>query len=69
MSPAKYILGGKMKAARKMLLEGKSAGETASALGFYDQFHFSKSFKKFYGHAPSSLKSKFQGNLNQQAHF
>lgn len=55
ISPSKYILGRKMKLARKMLLEGKSAGETASDLGFYDQFHFSKVFKKYFGHPPSAL--------------
>ena len=55
MSPAKYILGRKMKEARQKLLEGKSVGETASELGFYDQFHFSKTFKKYFGHSPSVL--------------
>ncbi len=58
MPPAKYILGRKMKTARKMLLEGKSACETASDLGFYDQFHFSKAFKKYFGCSPSFLKSR-----------
>ena len=55
MSPAKYILGKKMKVARQKLLDGKSVGETASDLGFYDQFHFSKTFKKHFGHSPSAL--------------
>ena len=55
MSPAKYILGRKMKVAKQKLLEGKSVRETASEFGFYDQFHFSKAFKKYFGHSPSSL--------------
>lgn len=57
MSPAKYIIGRKMKIARQKLLEGKSVSETASELGFYDQFHFSKAFKKHFGHSPSALNS------------
>lgn len=58
MSPAKYILGRKMKIAKQKLLEGNSVGETASELGFYDQFHFSKTFKKYFGHSPSALIGK-----------
>lgn len=58
MSPAKYILGRKMKIAKQKLLEGKYVGETASELGFYDQFHFSKAFKKYFGHSPSELIGK-----------
>ncbi len=57
MSPAKYILARKMKTSRKMLLEGKSVGETAGELGFYDQFHFSKVFKKYFGHPPSEFRA------------
>ncbi len=58
MSPAKYVLCRKMRTARKMLVEGKSSGEVASELGFYDQFHFSKVFKKYFGHPPSAISLK-----------
>ncbi|MFZ2655954.1 MAG: helix-turn-helix domain-containing protein [Victivallales bacterium] len=56
MPPAKYVLGRKMKSAREKLLDGKSVGETAAELGFYDLFHFSKAFKKYFGHSPSAAR-------------
>ena len=58
MPPAKYILGRRMNLAKQKLLEGKSVGETASELGFYDQFHFSKVFRKYFGCPPSIVRLK-----------
>lgn len=48
-----YILKMKMERAMKMLESGCSVKQTASELGFYDEFHFSKGFKKYFGQAPS----------------
>jgi AraC-like DNA-binding protein len=49
----------RMDAARKMLLgSNASVGEVASAFGFYDQYHFSKAFKKEYGASPAAYRKE-----------
>jgi len=55
VSPARYIAGLKMDLARRRLAEGASVKETAAALGFRDPFHFSKAFRRRFGHPPSSV--------------
>jgi AraC-like DNA-binding protein len=57
MPPAQYVAGIKLRLARKMLLAGKTAKEAADALGFCDPFHFSRAFRKHFGHRPSSVRS------------
>jgi AraC-like DNA-binding protein len=39
-----------------MLENGHSVQDTARRLGFYDAFHFSKTFKAFWGSPPLSFK-------------
>ncbi|MHC4872825.1 MAG: PocR ligand-binding domain-containing protein [Planctomycetota bacterium] len=56
MSPRQYILSRKMNKARDFLAEGESVKGTALKLGFYDEFHFSKIFKSFWGKAPKFFK-------------
>lgn len=51
-----YIRKQRMERAAKLLRDGKSIKETASALGYYDEFHFSKEFKRFRGESPSRFK-------------
>ena len=51
-----YILKKKMKRAKEMLENGKSVKQTAFELGFYDEFHFSKKFKSYYGKPPVNYK-------------
>lgn len=57
-TPHEFIMRVKLDAARLML---KSTSlrftEIAHALGFYDEFHFSKAFKKMYSISPSSCRS------------
>ncbi len=57
VSPAKYMIGIKMKSAHKMLSDGASVKETAETLGFHDQFHFSKAFKRHFGVPPSEIRN------------
>ena len=38
------------------LENGQSVQQTAERLGFYDAFHFSKAFKRFWGEPPCSFK-------------
>lgn len=58
MSPKQYILKKKMEAAMAMLTQGESVYNTAANLAFYDEFHFSKSFKTYWGQTPKQFKQK-----------
>jgi len=44
----------RVNAARKLLLQNKTASEIAQELGFYDQSHFGKNFKRLVGITPQS---------------
>lgn len=57
MPPHRYLLKVRLEAARKMLLQGHSVTETCYACGFGNLSHFSRSFSRRYGHAPSRLTS------------
>jgi AraC-like DNA-binding protein len=56
-TPRQYILKRRMEEARVMLENGRSVQQTAERLGFYDAFHFSKAFKRFWNQSPGSFKS------------
>jgi AraC-like DNA-binding protein len=56
-SPAVYIQAKRMEVARQHLLGGDQVKEVADLLGFYDAFHFSKSFKKHFGKPPLSFRA------------
>ncbi|MFA6290793.1 MAG: helix-turn-helix domain-containing protein, partial [Victivallales bacterium] len=58
MSPKRYLLRKKMEAAMKMLKEGESVYNTAHNLAFYDEFHFSRSFKAYWGNPPKRFKQE-----------
>lgn len=53
-SPRQYILKRRMEEAKLMLENGETVQDTAARLGFYDAFHFSKTFKRFWGKPPSA---------------
>ncbi|MDD6236752.1 MAG: AraC family transcriptional regulator [Clostridiales bacterium] len=52
-SPMEYVLDHKVKHSIILLMTGNSVKETARALGFYDEYYFSKQFKKRVGCSPS----------------
>ena len=54
-TPRQYIMRRRMEEAITLLENGMSVQETADRLGFYDAFHFSKTFKLFWKKSPSSL--------------
>jgi AraC-like DNA-binding protein/ligand-binding sensor protein len=54
--PQRYVLKKKMEAAMAMLKQGESVGTAAGNLAFYDEFHFSKSFKAYWGKPPKHFK-------------
>lgn len=51
-TPRQYILERRMEKAKIMLENGMSVQDTAHRLGFYDAFHFSKTFKRFWKKSP-----------------
>lgn len=53
-----YIIGERLKNAKKLLSGGASVGEAARYSGFCDAFNFSKTFKKRIGVSPSEYKSR-----------
>lgn len=58
MTMQEYLISRRMTEARRLLSAGFNVCETANAVGYNDQFVFSKAFKKYYGVSPSKLKSK-----------
>ncbi|BBH20097.1 hypothetical protein Back11_14420 [Paenibacillus baekrokdamisoli] len=59
MSPSNYMLKLKLESAKASLeTTNLSVKEIASALHFYDEFHFSKLFKRNYGQSPSAFRGQ-----------
>lgn len=56
--PHRYLLRVRLDRAARMLLDGKPVTETCFEVGFSNLSHFTRSFRKMFGHAPSSLKSR-----------
>ena len=55
-SPAVYIRNKRLEIARRLLEQGEQVKQVADTLGFYDAFHFSRVFKKYFGKPPLSYK-------------
>lgn len=53
-----YLARLRLDKAKAMLQEGAAVRETADALGFYDEFHFSKEFKRRFGAPPITFKPR-----------
>lgn len=55
-TPQQYIRKKKMILARQRLLEGQKVQDVAHEFGFFDPYHFSRSFRKYYGYPPSQIR-------------
>lgn len=55
LTPRQHILKRRMEEAKNMVEHGQSVQATAERLGFYDAFHFSKTFKRFWKKPPSAF--------------
>ncbi len=53
MSPYAYLIGRRIDAARPMLLRGIPPAEVAGAVGFYDQAHLTRHFKRHVSTTPA----------------
>ena len=56
--PHRYLLGVRLSRASRMLLDGEPVTETCFGVGFSNLSHFTRSFRRKFGHAPSSFKSR-----------
>ena len=52
ITPHTYVLGRRLEAARRLLLDGRPPAEVATRAGFYDQAHLTRRFKRFLGVTP-----------------
>lgn len=59
MSPINYLIKIRLTHARDLLKKGTyTIKEVAQLVGYQDAYHFSKSFKKQYGSAPSAFEKQ-----------
>ncbi|WP_282702917.1 AraC family transcriptional regulator [Streptomyces sp. CC219B] len=52
IAPHQYLNSRRVDRARRLLLDGRPAGEVAVATGFYDQAHLTRHFRKLVGVTP-----------------
>ncbi len=52
ISPHRYLVGRRVEAARALLLDGWPAAHIATEVGFYDQAHFTRHFRRHVGTTP-----------------
>ena len=53
VSPHAYVVGRRVEAARHLLLRGARPADVAVAVGFYDQAHFTRHFRRHVGTTPA----------------
>lgn len=54
LPPHRYLNGRRLDRARRLLLDGLPAAQVAPLVGFHDQSHLSRHFKRFLGVTPSA---------------
>jgi AraC-like DNA-binding protein len=54
LSPHAYVIGRRIDAARRLMLCGAAPADVAAAVGFYDQAHFTRHFKRHTATTPAS---------------
>ena len=57
ISPHRYLTGRRVDRARHLLARGHEAAEVAVAVGFHDQSHMSRHFRRVLGAAPGSFRA------------
>ena len=56
MSPMRYVRERKLHRAMELLRDGLKVRQVAARLAFYDEFHFSKAFKRAFGYPPKAAR-------------
>lgn len=55
IAPHAYVIGRRLDAARDLILAGRPLADVAAEVGFYDQAHLTRRFKRFLGTTPGSF--------------
>ena len=64
VAPHQYILNARVERAKSLLLQGKlSIAEIANKVGFFDQSHFTRYFKRLVGVTPQTLLRQNSKNV------
>jgi len=61
VSPYAYLVGRRIETARGMLLTGAGAADVAADVGFYDQAHFTRHFKRHTSVTPANYAAGMSG--------
>lgn len=61
VAPHAYLIGKRVEAARKLLLDGMPTAEVATTVGFYDQSHFTRHFKRHTTVPPATFAASCNG--------
>ena len=62
IAPHAYVIGRRLDAARTRILDGQALADVAAEVGFYDQAHLTRRFKRFLGVTPGQFAaSRRQG--------
>jgi AraC-like DNA-binding protein len=56
ISPHRYLVGRRIEAARRQLLDGLPVARVATDVGFHDQAHLTRHFKRHVGSTPGSYR-------------
>ena len=57
IAPHRYLLARRIEAARRRLLDGEPVAQVAAGVGFHDQAHLTRHFKRHVGTTPASYAS------------
>jgi AraC-like DNA-binding protein len=57
LPPHQYLTGRRVELARQLLLEGQRPASVAAAVGFHDQSHLNRHFKRYLGVSPARYRA------------
>jgi AraC-like DNA-binding protein len=63
IAPHRYLVGRRIDAARRRLLDGEPVAQVAASVGFHDQAHLTRHFKRHVGTTPA----RYAGSRRAQA--
>jgi AraC-like DNA-binding protein len=58
ITPHAYIVGRRLEAARARILDGQALADVAAEVGFYDQAHLTRRFRRFLGTTPGRFRER-----------
>ncbi len=59
--PHAYLVGRRVDAARRLILDGVPAADVAAATGFHDQPHLTRHFRRYVGTTPGRFRAAPEG--------